>query len=157
VAIAIKPAFTPGPLHMLFLLLSIVNFFKPDLWMTHLSLHQISVQMQLLGENSLIIPAHGVPFSATPRSASFSSQHLSPLGLSTLFIYLWLGILIKSFFFCDTGVWTQGLTLARQVLCHLNHSASPFLFCISSRWGFTNYLPGLASNCDSPDLYLPRS
>jgi hypothetical protein len=29
------------------------------------------------------------------------------------------------FFFCSTGVWTQGLTLARKVLCCLNHSTSP--------------------------------
>jgi hypothetical protein len=25
-------------------------------------------------------------------------------------------------------VWTQGLTLTRQVLCHLSHSAIPFTF-----------------------------
>jgi hypothetical protein len=32
------------------------------------------------------------------------------------FIYLFLG---------GIGIWTQGLTLARQALYHLSHSASP--------------------------------
>jgi hypothetical protein len=27
----------------------------------------------------------------------------------------------------STWVWTEGLTLARQELCHLNHSTGPFL------------------------------
>jgi hypothetical protein len=30
------------------------------------------------------------------------------------------------FFFCGTGVWTQGFTLARQALYHLRHHSSPF-------------------------------
>jgi hypothetical protein len=30
-------------------------------------------------------------------------------------------------FICNTGVWTLGLALARQVLCHLSHAPSPFL------------------------------
>jgi hypothetical protein len=29
------------------------------------------------------------------------------------------------FFFCGTGVWTQGFALARQALYHLNHTVSP--------------------------------
>jgi hypothetical protein len=45
-------------------------------------------------------------------------------------------------FFGDTGVWTRGLMLIREVLCHLNHSASP---CIPSnlkiefKWTCWNY------------------
>jgi hypothetical protein len=31
------------------------------------------------------------------------------------------------FFFGSTWVWTQGLTVARQELYHLNHSTNPFL------------------------------
>jgi hypothetical protein len=27
--------------------------------------------------------------------------------------------------FCGTGIWTQGFTLVRQVLYHLNHTSSP--------------------------------
>jgi hypothetical protein len=38
------------------------------------------------------------------------------------------------FFFCSTGVWTQGLTLARQTLYHLYHSTSLFfLWWVFSR------------------------
>jgi hypothetical protein len=38
-----------------------------------------------------------------------------------------------SFFFGSTGAWTWGLGLARQVLYHLSHSASPF--CVGYFWG----------------------
>jgi hypothetical protein len=54
------------------------------------------------------------------------------------------------------GVWTQGLTLPRQVLYHLSHSMSP-VFC--ARY-FQNRVskticPGLASNHqDPPDLHF---
>jgi hypothetical protein len=33
-------------------------------------------------------------------------------------------------FFCDTGVWTQGLMLVRQMCYHLSHSASPSLYSL---------------------------
>jgi hypothetical protein len=54
------------------------------------------------------------------------------------FYILWITLLWRcvqipwrpcfQFLFLTTGVWTQGLTLARQVLCHLAHSASPHAF-----------------------------
>jgi hypothetical protein len=47
------------------------------------------------------------------------------------------------------GVWTQGLQL--QPLCQ------PFFMKGFLRYGLTNYLPGLASNHDPPDLCLPTS
>jgi hypothetical protein len=34
--------------------------------------------------------------------------------------------LLYLFFFCGTGIWTQGFTLAKQVLHHLNLISSPF-------------------------------
>jgi hypothetical protein len=36
--------------------------------------------------------------------------------------------ILKNYCFGNTGVWTQGLKLARQVLCHL--SSPPALFCV---------------------------
>jgi hypothetical protein len=39
----------------------------------------------------------------------------------------------------------------------LSHSTSPFLWCVFSWLGLTNYLPGLASNQDPPDLCLLSS
>jgi hypothetical protein len=32
-------------------------------------------------------------------------------------------------FFCSSGVWIQSLTLDRQALFHLSHSAIPFFVC----------------------------
>jgi hypothetical protein len=43
------------------------------------------------------------------------------------------------------------LTLARQVLYHLNHSSSPLLCQIVLRQDLMNYLPRLASNLHPPD------
>jgi hypothetical protein len=43
-----------------------------------------------------------------------------------------------------TGVWIQGLTLAKQVLDHLSHTSSPFFALVSFwRWCLMNYLPWL--------------
>jgi hypothetical protein len=43
--------------------------------------------------------------------------------------------------------------LARQMLYHLTHStAFFFVMGLFSRQGLMNYLPGLASNHDPPDL-----
>jgi hypothetical protein len=55
--------------------------------------------------------------------------------------------------FGGTRVWTQGFTIAKQVLYHLSIS-SPFCSGYFWKWGLENYLPGLASNCDPPDLSL---
>jgi hypothetical protein len=55
------------------------------------------------------------------------------------------------FFFGGTRVWTQGFTLARQTLYNFNYSIRPLL---GFRQGLSNYLPGLASNHNPPDLCL---
>jgi hypothetical protein len=36
--------------------------------------------------------------------------------------------LFVCFCFCNTGVWTQSFTFAKQVLYHLSHTLSPFCF-----------------------------
>jgi hypothetical protein len=36
-------------------------------------------------------------------------------------------------FFHGTGVWTQGLRLARQALYHSNHSASPHIVILDQK------------------------
>jgi hypothetical protein len=40
------------------------------------------------------------------------------------------------FFFGGTGVGTHGFELAEQVLYHLSHTSSPFLFWLLWRLGF---------------------
>jgi hypothetical protein len=52
-------------------------------------------------------------------------------------------------FLCGTGALTQDFTLAKQVLCYLNHTFSPRLF-----WGWilSNSLPRLALNHDPPNF-----
>jgi hypothetical protein len=55
------------------------------------------------------------------------------------------------FFFCSTGVWTQSLTLARQMLYHLSTHMSPTLFALgyfSDR--VSGFCPELAFDWDSP-------
>jgi hypothetical protein len=40
----------------------------------------------------------------------------------------------------------------------LNHTSNPFCSCyFGDGGGLSNYLPGLASNCDPPDLSIPSS
>jgi hypothetical protein len=56
-------------------------------------------------------------------------------------IELWVGAKFSLFFFFGgSGVWTQSLTLARQMLYHLNHSHQPFTVGYFSRQGLTNYV-----------------
>jgi hypothetical protein len=61
------------------------------------------------------------------------------------------------FFFCETGAWTQGFTLAKQVLYRLSHTSSPFCSCyfrdgvswtICLGWPGTVILHILASQVD---------
>jgi hypothetical protein len=54
---------------------------------------------------------------------------------------------------------TQGLTLARQVLYHLSHSASPLGVCVLGifEMGSLELLPWLASILDLPALCLLNS
>jgi hypothetical protein len=55
------------------------------------------------------------------------------------FQHTWaLAIFVHGFFVCVYGsswIWTQGLMVARQVLCHLSHSSNPVLFWLFLRWG----------------------
>jgi hypothetical protein len=63
-------------------------------------------------------------------------------------------------FFYSAGVWTQGLTLARQMFFHLSTPPTLFLWWVFSRQDLRNYLPRLASNQDHLDLcpasWMPR-
>jgi hypothetical protein len=52
------------------------------------------------------------------------------------------------FFFFGTGVWTQDL--------HLEPLHQPFFVMGFFKTGLVNYLPWLASNCDTPDLLPPE-
>jgi hypothetical protein len=45
----------------------------------------------------------------------------------------------------STALWTQSLTLTKQVLYHLSHAPSHFWFSYFLRYGFS-FCPGLASN-----------
>jgi hypothetical protein len=71
----------------------------------------------------------------------------------------WSGIASILFFFFGGGpkVSTQGLMLAREVLCHLRPSASSFLCWVFSKQDLVTFSPTLASNCDPPDLCLLSS
>jgi hypothetical protein len=51
---------------------------------------------------------------------------------SPMFVVVFLMITIF-FFFDSTEVWAQGLTLARQALCHLSHSTSQLTIAILTR------------------------
>jgi hypothetical protein len=97
---------------------------------------------------------HKAPSSACPQWPKGCPPGLPPKAHSTLLgpnFYTW------TFFFFGgggTGVWTQVLTFASQMLYHLRHSASHFLSWVFLRQGLVNYLPRLALNCDPPDLCL---
>jgi hypothetical protein len=69
------------------------------------------------------------------------------------------GSFVVVLFICFSGiaVWTQGFTLAKQVLYFLNYTSSPFYSGYFRDGGLMNYLPGLALNLDPPDLSLPSS
>jgi hypothetical protein len=56
------------------------------------------------------------------------------------------------FFFLELGVFEMGLTLVRQALYNLSHSANPFFGWVFFQIGSHELLPGLALNHDLPDL-----
>jgi hypothetical protein len=61
------------------------------------------------------------------------------------------------FFFFFVGLGFE-LTLAKQPLYCLSHTSSPLsLVVLEMGGGLMNYLPGLALNCDLPDLSLPSN
>jgi hypothetical protein len=80
-------------------------------------------------------------------------------------LYVWFSVSVTmrlgplgclgSFVFGGIGVRTQGLMLARQVICHLGPSPS---FCLSYFSGRVScFCPRLASDCDHPTCCLPQS
>jgi hypothetical protein len=80
---------------------------------------------------------------------NFLSLHI-PLSLAiSLFWNLLYLMQNKHFFLSGTGVWTQDL--------HLKPLHQPFFMKSFLRQGLVNYLPGLASNWDLPDLCLLSS
>jgi hypothetical protein len=60
-------------------------------------------------------------------------------------------------FFGGTGIWTQDFAPATQELYRLSHNSSAFCCSCFGDGGLRNYLPDLASNCDTPDLSLLSS
>jgi hypothetical protein len=61
-------------------------------------------------------------------------------------------------FFCllfgRLGLGTQGFVLEKQALYCLSHASSPFCSSYFGGGGLKNYLPGLSSNHDPPNLSL---
>jgi hypothetical protein len=59
----------------------------------------------------------------------------SRAGVQILAVQIFLGVGVgdRNFVFCGTGDFTEGLTLARQVLYHLSHTFSPFVFTLFLR------------------------
>jgi hypothetical protein len=87
---------------------------------------------------------------------------LKQLALVFLWIFWFFGLYffffsLNGFFFGETRVWTQHFTLVNQVLYCLNHTSSPFCSWLFWIWDLVNYLHGLASNHDPPNLCFPRS
>jgi hypothetical protein len=89
----------------------------------------------VLSSTSCLLPP---PLLADIGERSGPTSHWSPHPLLSTLYPLWLFCFLQSymaqhsnvvFFFCGTSVWTQGVTLARQVLHHLSHSTIPF--CVS--------------------------
>jgi hypothetical protein len=65
--------------------------------------------------------------------------------------------LIPLFFFLGGG-WglNSGLCACKVGTLPLEPQLQSILLCLFWRWGLSNYLPGVAMNCDSPDLSLPN-
>jgi hypothetical protein len=61
------------------------------------------------------------------------------------------------FFLSSSRIWTQGITLSRQTFT--TWATPPALFHAGyfQDKALSNYLPGLASNCDLPSLCLLSS
>jgi hypothetical protein len=67
----------------------------------------------------------------------------------------------ETFFFGGTGVWTQGFTFVKQVLCPLSATSPVHFSLVILKMGgggfLMNYLPRLASNLNPPNLSLSSS
>jgi hypothetical protein len=57
----------------------------------------------------------------------------------------------------DLGFELRALCFAKQALHCLTHTSSPFVALVILEMGLANYLLGLASKLDPPDLSLPGS
>jgi hypothetical protein len=73
------------------------------------------------------------------------------------FLAFWemLFVFNLNFFWWDWGL-NSGL-LHLQSWCSSIWATPPVRFTLVMRWGLMNYLPGLASNCQSPNLSFPSS
>jgi hypothetical protein len=96
----------------------------------------------------LLFQYYQKPYSRTRDSDLHNTcSHVISLSLSpSLFTFKgWFCSLRPTFFFffCGTGVWTQDFELAKQALCHLSHTFSPFYSGYFRDGGLVNYLPGL--------------
>jgi hypothetical protein len=56
-----------------------------------------------------------------------------------------------------TGVWTQGFNTCKTGVPSLEPLFQYILRWLFWRWFFSNYLPGLSLNWDSPNLSLPNN
>jgi hypothetical protein len=56
------------------------------------------------------------------------------------------------FFLGGNRVWTQGFTLARQVLCHFRYTSSTFCSGSFGDGGLADCLHGLVLNLSTPDI-----
>jgi hypothetical protein len=112
-------------------------------------------------EHTQAIP--NVSFTTTEVRHIFNSYYwkvstfIDTLKLWSLELIIIIFNFIYLFIFAGTGVCTQGLTFAKQVLYHLSHRSSLFCSSYFEHGGFVSYLPQLASNFHPPDLSLPSS
>jgi hypothetical protein len=87
----------------------------------------------------------------TLKSLSFLKQ--PSILVSFLFLLLFLGWLYCLFIYLGgTGVWIQGLVLARKVLYHMNHVLCPFFKAIF--WIGSSVFPWASLDCSLRNLYL---
>jgi hypothetical protein len=80
-------------------------------------------------------------------------QGLSSSGL--LRINLIIIIIIFFFFLVGLVFELRALHLAKQALYLLSHASSSFCSGYFGDGGLANYVPGLAFNCNPPDLSFP--
>lgn len=60
------------------------------------------------------------------KCCSLESPNNILLSVSTIFVCAWLDVSSVFDLFCDPGIWTQGCTQARQIICCRNHTPRSF-------------------------------